>query len=71
MSVRPPALPQLSEREREVVQCVGQGLANAAIAQRLFLSPKTVRNLVSSSMAKLGVHDRTALAMRARDAGLA
>lgn len=71
MSARPPALPELSEREREVVQCVGQGLANAAIAQRLFLSPKTVRNLVSSSMAKLDVHDRTALAMRARDAGLA
>jgi DNA-binding NarL/FixJ family response regulator len=71
VSVRPPVLPELSEREREVVQCVGQGLANAVIAQRLFLSPKTVRNLVSSAMAKLDVHDRTALAMRARDAGLA
>jgi DNA-binding NarL/FixJ family response regulator len=61
---------QLTERERGVVRCVGQGLANAVIAQRLFLSPKAVRNLVSSAMAKLDVHDRTALAMRARDAGL-
>ncbi len=66
-----PALPELSEREREVVALVGRGLANPVIAERLFLSPKTVRNLVSSAMAKLGTPDRTALAIRARDAGLA
>lgn len=71
LSARPPALPELSVREREVVALVGQGLANPAIAQRVHLSPKTVRNLVSSAMAKLDVRDRTALAMRARDEGLA
>lgn len=69
-SVRPPALPELTGREREVAALVGQGMANAAIAQRLFLSPKTVRNLVSSAMAKLGVSHRAALAVRAREAGL-
>jgi DNA-binding NarL/FixJ family response regulator len=67
---RPPVFPELAEREREVVALVGQGLANPVIAQRLFLSPKTVRNLVSSAMGKLGAHDRTALAVRAREAGL-
>lgn len=71
LSARPPALPELSVREREVVALVGQGLANPAIAQRVHLSPKTVRNLVSSAMAKLDVRDRTALAMRARDESLA
>ena len=52
--VRPAPLPQLSDREREVVTLVGQGLANPAISDRLYLSPKTVRNLVSSAMGKLG-----------------
>ena len=68
--VRPAPLPQLSDREREVVTMVGQGLANPAISDRLYLSPKTVRNLVSSAMAKLGAPDRTALAIAAREAGL-
>lgn len=68
--VRPAPLPELSEREREVVALVGRGLANPAIADRLYLSPKTVRNLVSSAMGKLGAADRTALAITARDAGL-
>ncbi len=69
-SVRPGPLPELSAREREVVALVGRGLANPAIADRLYLSPKTVRNLVSSAMGKLGATDRTALAIAARDAGL-
>lgn len=68
--VRPAPLPELSDREREVVALVGRGLANPAIADRLYLSPKTVRNLVSSAMGKLGAADRTALAITARDAGL-
>jgi DNA-binding NarL/FixJ family response regulator len=63
-------LPELTAREREVGPLVGRGLANPAIAERLYLSPKTVRNLVSSAMGKLGVGDRAALAIRARDAGL-
>ena len=68
--VRPAPLPELSDREREVVALVGRGLANPAIADRLYLSPKTVRNLVSSAMGKLGAADRTTLAITARDAGL-
>ncbi len=68
--VRPAPLPQLSDREREVVALVARGLANPAISDQLYLSPKTVRNLVSSAMGKLGAPDRTALAIAARDAGL-
>jgi DNA-binding NarL/FixJ family response regulator len=64
-------LPELNARERQVTALVGIGLANPAIAQRLHLSPKTVRNLVSSAMGKLAAPDRTSLAIRARDAGLA
>lgn len=67
---RPLPLPQLNTREREVAALVGAGLANPAIAQRLHLSPKTVRNLVSSAMSKLGAPDRTRLAILSRDAGL-
>ncbi len=69
-SARPPAFPQLTEREREVVDLVALGRANGDIAAMLYLSPKTVRNLVSSAMAKLGCADRTALAVTAREAGL-
>lgn len=69
-SARPPVFPQLSQREREVVGWIARGLANPAIAQRLFLSPKTVRNLVSSAMGKLAVPDRAALAVLAREAGM-
>jgi DNA-binding NarL/FixJ family response regulator len=69
-AVRPPVFPELTLREREVVALVGSGAANPEIARRLVLSPKTVRNLVSSAMAKLGTPDRTALAVLAREAGL-
>ncbi|MGY1915848.1 response regulator [Blastococcus sp. SYSU DS0973] len=65
-----PPLPELSEREREVLVLAAQGRANADIARRLFLSEKTVRNHVSSIFAKLGVGDRAAAVARARDAGL-
>jgi DNA-binding NarL/FixJ family response regulator len=69
-AARPPVFPQLTDREREVVQLVARGMANAGIAERLFLSPKTVRNLVSTAMAKLEARDRAALAVLAREAGL-
>jgi DNA-binding NarL/FixJ family response regulator len=62
--------PELSEREREVLQLLARGEKNAAIAQRLVLSPKTVRNHVSAILRKLQVLDRTQAAVRAREAGL-
>ena len=62
--------PALTEREREVLDLVARGLTNAAIAQRLFLSDKTVRNHVSNVFAKLHVAGRAEAVARARDAGL-
>lgn len=65
-----PPLPQLSDREREVLQLLSAGRGTHEIASRLFLSPKTVRNHISSLMAKLGAHDRTHAVALARDAGI-
>jgi RNA polymerase sigma factor (sigma-70 family) len=62
--------PQLSEREREVLELIAQGCSNAEIAERLVLSAKTVRNHVSNIFAKLQVADRAQAIIRARDAGL-
>jgi DNA-binding NarL/FixJ family response regulator len=62
--------PDLTGREREVLELVATGLGNAAIAHRLSLSPKTVRNNVSSIFAKLQVADRAEAIVRARRAGL-
>jgi len=66
----PPLFPELTEREREVLHLIAQGLTNAAIAERLFLSPKTVRNHVSNIFDKLQVAGRAEAIVRARDAGL-
>jgi DNA-binding NarL/FixJ family response regulator len=62
--------PQLTEREREVLDLVGRGCDNEAIARRLFLSQKTVRNHVSSCLTKLQVASRAEAVALARDAGL-
>jgi DNA-binding NarL/FixJ family response regulator len=62
--------PQLTEREHEVLDLLARGLDNPAVARRLALSGKTVRNHVSNIIAKLQVVDRTAAIIRARDAGL-
>ena len=62
--------PELTERETEVLDLVAAGLNNAQVAQRLFLSPKTVRNNVSSILAKLQATDRAQVIIRARDAGM-
>lgn len=62
--------PELTPREREVLDLVASGRANADIARALFLSPKTVRNIVSNIFAKLHVADRAQAIITARDAGL-
>jgi DNA-binding NarL/FixJ family response regulator len=65
-----PAFPALSSREHDILQLIAGGLANQAIAQRLALSEKTVRNNVSNIFAKLRVADRAEAIVRARDAGM-
>lgn len=67
---RPSLLPELTDRERDVLQLIAQGHTNEAIGSHLSLSLKTVRNYVSNIYAKLQVVDRTQAALRARDAGL-
>ncbi len=64
------AFPELTEREREILQLMAQHLTNLEIAQQLHLSPKTVRNYTSNIFAKLQVADRAEAILRARDAGL-
>lgn len=49
----------LSERERSVLELIGQGLSNREIAEQLFLAEKTVKNYVTSLLAKLGMQRRT------------
>ena len=61
---------KLTEREIEVLSLIARGLSNADIADRLFLSDGTVRNHVSSILAKLGVSDRTQAAVIAIQHGL-
>lgn len=66
----PQVFPELTEREREVLDLVAQGYNNSEIAGRLVLSLKTVRNHVSNIFSKLQVADRAEAIIRARDAGL-
>lgn len=61
--------PELTPREREILDLIAQGLTNAAIAERLVISPKTVRNQVSEIYSKLQVASRGEAVARARDAG--
>ncbi len=63
-------LAELSEREREVLTLIAQGYTNAAIAGRLVLSPKTIRNYISEIYSKLQVTDRIQAVLLAREAGL-
>jgi DNA-binding NarL/FixJ family response regulator len=62
--------PELTDREREILDMVARGMNNAQITQRLVLSPKTVRNHVSNIFSKLQVADRAEAIVRAREAGL-
>jgi DNA-binding NarL/FixJ family response regulator len=65
-----PALPDLTAREREVLGLLAGELGNLAIAARLNLAPKTVRNVVSGILGKFGTTDRAVVGARAREAGL-
>lgn len=62
--------PELTAREYEVLTLIAEGLTNSAIAERLVISPKTVRNHVSNTFSKLQVADRAEAIIRAREAGL-
>jgi DNA-binding NarL/FixJ family response regulator len=61
---------ELTEREHEILDLVARGLTNQAIASRLVLSEKTIRNHVSNVFMKLQVGDRPTAIVRAREAGL-
>jgi DNA-binding NarL/FixJ family response regulator len=64
------AFPNLTDREREVLDLVARGCDNPTVARRLFLSEKTVRNHVSACLTKLQVASRAEAVAMARDAGL-
>ncbi|MFI0509546.1 DNA-binding NarL/FixJ family response regulator [Streptomyces canus] len=64
------AFPQLTEREREILDLIARGYTNRRIARELVLAEKTVRNHVSHVFSKIQVSDRAAAVVRARDAGL-
>jgi DNA-binding NarL/FixJ family response regulator len=70
VSERPLVFPELTQREREVLDLIARGLSNPDITRQLVLSPKTVRNHVSNILAKLQARDRSAAIVRAREAGL-
>ncbi|SDN26334.1 DNA-binding response regulator, NarL/FixJ family, contains REC and HTH domains [Actinomyces ruminicola] len=61
--VRPPVFAPLTEREYEVVEAVCEGLDNSEVADRLHLSEGTVRNHISTVLAKLGLRNRTQIAV--------
>jgi DNA-binding NarL/FixJ family response regulator len=65
-----PDIARLTEREREIVALVGEGLSNEEIAARLVVSPATAKTHVSRSMVKLGVRDRAQLVVLAYESGL-
>jgi DNA-binding NarL/FixJ family response regulator len=68
--VDPAAFPELTDREREILELIAQGRSNADITALLVLSPKTVRNHVSNIFGKLQVRDRSEAIVRAREAGM-
>jgi DNA-binding NarL/FixJ family response regulator len=63
-------LEELTDREREIVALVGEGLSNHEIAERLFVSPATAKTHVSRAMGKLGARDRAQLVVIAYESGL-
>lgn len=68
--VKPPQIfPELTDREREILQLIAQGYNNAEITDKLALASKTVRNHISNIFSKLQVADRAQAIIKARDAG--
>ena len=65
-----PRLADLTDREREVLGLIGEGLSNEEIAGRLVVSPATARTHVSRAMVKLGARDRAQLVVIAYQSGL-
>jgi DNA-binding NarL/FixJ family response regulator len=65
-----PRLAELTEREREVLSLIGEGLSNSEIAERLVVSHATARTHVSRAMTKLGARDRAQLVVIAYQSGL-
>lgn len=68
MSVSP--FPELTDREREVLDLIAEGLDNRQIANRLYISNKTVSNHISNIFTKLHLSDRAQAIVAAREAGL-
>lgn len=70
VSGRTDLLEMLTPREVEVLEWVGRGESNGEIADRLYLSPATVKTHVNRTMTKLGVHERAGLVIAAYESGL-
>ncbi|MEZ4671743.1 MAG: response regulator transcription factor [Anaerolineae bacterium] len=66
----PQVFPELTGREREILDLIAAGYNNSEIAEHLVLSGKTVRNHVSNILSKLQVSDRAHAIIQAREAGL-
>ena len=60
---------QLTARERDILECIAQGLDNSSIAKRLGIREKTVRNHISRLFSKLGLNSRSRVIVLAREAG--
>jgi DNA-binding NarL/FixJ family response regulator len=65
-----PVIPELTDREREVLRLVSTGATNREIADELFIGEATVKSHISNILGRLGLRDRTQAAMYARDHGL-